>query len=309
MAAGAGVIGALQQPTPADFAPYWVWLAMASLVEIQISVEELQKMLGASLAASKGVELDDNLKAGAVKLGEDPADKLLEAISHLLQRAQETGVPTPKAELLASLEKFEFDRTKAEKYLNGVGTLMTRSITERDLEVVAARHFHVLDTDGNGSLDILEFVAGMGTLFKGSVEQQWKYAFDLFDVDKDGFVTHKDLSEMFLATAQVQQKMLVELLKFTRDQLQTEGHDDVAGQFQIDIDMMDQSEQSGDPSRSGSPQSAQAIEELVSDIFAEVDLDGDRRISFAEFCESEILRSEVERLARHSVSFFSQAQK
>ena len=60
------------------------------------------------------------------------------------------------------------------------------SITESDLEVMAARHFRVLDTDGNGSLDILEFVAGMGTLFKGSVAQQWKYAFDLFDADNDG---------------------------------------------------------------------------------------------------------------------------
>ena len=78
-----------------------------------------------------------------------------------------------------------------------VGTLMTRSITESDLEVMAARHFRVLDTDGNGSLDILEFVAGMGTLFKGSVAQQWKYAFDLFDADNDGFVTHQDLAEMF----------------------------------------------------------------------------------------------------------------
>ena len=103
-----------------------------------------------------------------------------------------------------------------------LGTLMTRSITESDLEIVAARHFRVLDTDGNGSLDKLEFVAGMGTLFKGSIEQQWKYAFDLFDADSDGFVTHQDLAEMFNATAQVQEKMLVELL-VTRDQLRADG--------------------------------------------------------------------------------------
>lgn len=112
---------------------------------------------------------------------------------------------------------------------------------------------------------------------------------------------------MFEATAQVQHKMLVELLKFTRDQLLAEGHADVAAQFQIDIDTMSRPLDSGTRESGGGSRGDQAIADLVADIFAEVDLDRDRMISFAEFCESEILRSEVERLARHSVSFFSQA--
>ena len=184
-----------------------------------------------------------------------------------------------------------------------IGNFMTRSITESDLEVVAERHFRVLDTNENGTLDILEFIAGMGTLFKGSMEQQWRYAFDLYDVKSDGYVTRQDLAAMFEATAQVQQKMLIELLKFTRDQLHAEGHHDIAGQFQIDIDMMDHIDE--EQASAHKARGDAAITELVDEIFAEVDFDGDHRISFSEFCQSQILRSEIERMGNHKLSFFS----
>ena len=71
-------------------------------------------------------------------------------------------------------------------------------------------------------------------------------------------------------------------------------------QFQIDNDMIEGSD--------GASNVTEAVAELVAEIFDEVDLDGDRRISFSEFCQSKILRSEVERLARHSVSFFTQPE-
>ena len=171
---------------------------------------------------------------------------------------------------------------------------MTRSITESDLEIVAARHFRVLDTDGNGSLDKLEFVAGMGTLFKGSIEQQWKYAFDLFDADSDGFVTHQDLAEMFNATAQVQEKMLVELLKITRDQLRADGDEDVSKQFQIDIDMIEGSD--------GGSIGTVAVAELVAEILDEVDLDGDQESTSQNFVRQDIIS---EGWAQHSISFHS----
>ena len=54
----------------------------------------------------------------------NPASVMLDAISHILKRAAETGLKLARTEVLSSLEKLGFDQNAAEKYLNGVGTLM-----------------------------------------------------------------------------------------------------------------------------------------------------------------------------------------
>ena len=159
--------------------------------------------------------------------------------------------------------------------------------------------------DNNGVLDVNEFIAGMGILLNGTVEQQWEHSFNIFDMNNDGYITKSDLIEMFNATSTVQTKMLMELLKYTRDQLIVEGHDNVAKQFQIDIDVLDQNgnehkEGNGGGGGGGDP----AILQLVNEIFDEVDIDKDNRINFKEFCTSEILGAEVSRLAAHKISFF-----
>ena len=60
------------------------------------------------------------------KAGESPTSIMLKGISHLHMKGEETGVRTGRKEMLESLEKFKFNRLEAEKWLNGVGTLMTR---------------------------------------------------------------------------------------------------------------------------------------------------------------------------------------
>ena len=193
-----------------------------------------------------------------------------------------------------------------------MGELLTRTITEHDLNHLSERHFHVMDTDGSGTLDVDEFIAGMGVLLNGTVAQQWQHSFNIFDVDGDGYITRQDLAHMFEATSNVQTKMLLELLKYTRDQLLLEGHDHVAKQFQIDIDVLEITTKKEDTcsgrdsdSVTGSCAGDPAVQTLVSDIFEEVDIDCDNRISFDEFCQSEILLSEIERLSAVKISFFT----
>ena len=110
---------------------------------------------------------------------------------------------------------------------------------------------------------------------------------------------------MLNATSTVQIKMLIEMLKYTRDQLILENHQHVAKQFQIDIDALE-TEDTSSSNNQGMNESSrqQTIEKLVDDIFHEVDMDNDNRINFEEFCHSEILRSEVERLFAQKISFF-----
>ena len=186
-----------------------------------------------------------------------------------------------------------------------MGELMTRTVTEEDLSILAERHFQVMDSDNSGTLDLDEFVAGMGILLHGTIEEQWSYSFNIFDTDNDGYITRDDLIDMFNATSTVQIKMLIEILKYTRDQLILENHQHVAKQFQIDIDALETEEKSSSNNQGMNESSRQrTIEKLVDDIFHEVDMDNDNQINFEEFCHSEILRSEVERLFAQKISFF-----
>ena len=73
---------------------------------------------------------------------------MLTAISELIEMGEETKIRTPRLEMLATLEKLNFNLDSAKKYLNGVGNLMSRQmelgIVSRD-EVEAAMEYHELD--------------------------------------------------------------------------------------------------------------------------------------------------------------------
>ena len=164
--------------------------------------------------------------------------------------------------------------------------------------------------DPGGTLDVNEFIAGMQILLNGSIEQQWQHSFKMFDLNNDGYITKDCLMKMFHATSNVQMKMLNELLKFSRDQLIVDGHHDVAKQFQIDIDQLSEQKtrtrtRTDEGEKKMHEDYSIAVQELAQEIFDEVDLDGDSKISYQEFCKSEILLAEVERLSAHKVSFFA----
>ena len=188
-----------------------------------------------------------------------------------------------------------------------MGELMTRTVTEKDLDHLAERHFHVMDNDASGTLDKNEFIAGMAILLNGTIEQQWEHSFKIFDHDSDGYITEENLMQMFNATSNVQSKMLLELLIYTRDQLVVNGDHDVAKQFQIDIDQLEKEDTTVDNGKAAQERREEyplAVQELVRDIFEEVDLDKDNLISFEEFCLSQMMLEEVQRLSAHKISFF-----
>ena len=79
---------------------------------------------------------------------ESPATVILAAIETIIASTTASGVKIQRSELYAALEKFAFDAPKAERWLNGVGTLMTRQtelgIVARE-EVEVAMEYHELD--------------------------------------------------------------------------------------------------------------------------------------------------------------------
>merc|ERR1711959_612771 len=56
------------------------------------------------------------------------------------------------------------------------------------------RVISIFDVDGNGTVSFIEFLVGLAKLAAGtSEEQKLEFAFGIYDVNKDGFISNGDL--------------------------------------------------------------------------------------------------------------------
>lgn len=59
---------------------------------------------------------------------------------------------------------------------------------------LAARLVELFDSDGNGNIDFGEFVSALSIFSsKGKRDEKLKFAFNVFDIDKDGFLSNGEL--------------------------------------------------------------------------------------------------------------------
>ncbi|XP_064493846.1 calsenilin-like isoform X1 [Pseudopipra pipra] len=56
--------------------------------------------------------------------------------------------------------------------------------------------FDAFDADHNGALCFQDFAVGLSVLLRGTEQQKLKWTFDLYDVNKDGYVTKEDMLEI-----------------------------------------------------------------------------------------------------------------
>jgi len=55
--------------------------------------------------------------------------------------------------------------------------------------------FNLFDSDSNGEVDVLEFIAGVSTLSSGSVEEKAKLLFNALDYDNSGSISRQEFSD------------------------------------------------------------------------------------------------------------------
>ncbi|XP_077594063.1 calsenilin-like isoform X1 [Stigmatopora nigra] len=53
--------------------------------------------------------------------------------------------------------------------------------------------FNAFDMDGSGSIRFEDFVLGLSVLLRGSVTEKLRWAFNLYDINKDGYITKEDM--------------------------------------------------------------------------------------------------------------------
>ncbi|XP_010612640.1 calcineurin subunit B type 2 [Fukomys damarensis] len=62
---------------------------------------------------------------------------------------------------------------------------------------LAKRVIDIFDTDGNGEVDFKEFIIGISHFsVKGNVEQKLRFAFRIYDIDEDGYISNGELFQV-----------------------------------------------------------------------------------------------------------------
>ena len=59
--------------------------------------------------------------------------------------------------------------------------------------IIGDRLFKVFDTNSNNSIELVEFVEGMRTLFFEDYDKNSKFIFDFYDFDHDGKISQEDI--------------------------------------------------------------------------------------------------------------------
>ncbi|XP_077597823.1 Kv channel-interacting protein 4 isoform X2 [Stigmatopora nigra] len=59
--------------------------------------------------------------------------------------------------------------------------------------------FNAFDADHNGSVSFEDFVAGLSVLLRGSVGEKLNWAFNLYDINKDGHITKEEMLDVMKA--------------------------------------------------------------------------------------------------------------
>uniref|UniRef100_A0A674CPB5 Potassium voltage-gated channel interacting protein 2 n=1 Tax=Salmo trutta TaxID=8032 RepID=A0A674CPB5_SALTR len=56
--------------------------------------------------------------------------------------------------------------------------------------------FEAFDTHKNGSVSFEDFVTGLSIILRGSVTEKLNWAFNLYDLNKDGFITKEEMTDI-----------------------------------------------------------------------------------------------------------------
>ncbi|KFP70972.1 Calsenilin, partial [Acanthisitta chloris] len=114
-----------------------------------------------------------------------------EALEHLLARTSFT-----KTELQTLYRSFKNECPSGLVDEETFTLIYSRFFPQGDVTSYAHFLFKAFDADHNGTLCFQDFALGLSVLLRGTEQQKLRWTFDLYDVNKDGYVTKEDMLEI-----------------------------------------------------------------------------------------------------------------
>ena len=76
-------------------------------------------------------------------------------------------------------------------------------VPDGDSSDFAEHVFRTFDTNGDDSIDFREFLCALSINSKDTTEEKLELAFNMYDIDKDGFITRGEMRDVITSTAKM----------------------------------------------------------------------------------------------------------